>query len=84
MTRAQWYALIVTAGILILFAGGGGRRFTGGPLGPGGLVTDRHEGPLGSAASLHARIVQGAGTLRLERADTAAAYAVALTHDRRH
>jgi hypothetical protein len=80
MTRAQLYALIVTAGILVLFAGGGGRRFVGGP---GGVVTDRHEGMLGGAQTLQAHISQGAGTLRIQTADTDAAYLAALTHDRR-
>ena len=80
MTRAQLYALIVTAGILILFAGGGGRRFTGGI---GGVVTDRHQGALGAAARLRATIEQGAGALRLQTQDSDAAYEAVLTHDRR-
>ncbi|HEY6102553.1 MAG TPA: hypothetical protein VI007_04920 [bacterium] len=80
MTRAQLYALIVTAGILVLFAGGGGRRFVGGP---GGVVTERHEGMLGGAQLLRAHISQGAGTLRIQTADTETAYLAALTHDRR-
>lgn len=80
MTRAQLYALIVTAGILVLFAGGGGRRFAGGP---GGVVTERHEGMLGGAQVLRAQISQGAGTLRIQTADTETAYLAALTHDRR-
>lgn len=80
MSRARLYALIVTAGILVLFAGGGGRRFAGRP---GGVVTDRHEGALGSATLLRATIVQGAGTLRVQTADAEAAYVAALTHDRR-
>lgn len=80
MTRAQLYALIVTAGILVLFAGGGGRRFAGGP---GGVVTERHEGMLGGAQVLQAHISQGAGTLRIQTADTETAYLAALTHDRR-
>jgi len=80
MTRAQLYALIVTAGILVLFAGGGGRRFVGGP---GGTVTDRHDGALGGAGILRASIEQTAGTLRIQTADSDAAYAAVLTHDRR-
>lgn len=80
MTRAQLYALIVTAGILILFAGGGGRRFTGGI---GGVVTDRYQGALGAAARLRATIEQGAGALRLQTQDSDAAYEAVLTHDRR-
>lgn len=80
MSRAQLYALIVTAGILVLFAGGAGRRFVGEP---GGVVTDRHEGALGGASRLRAVIEQGAGTLRVQTADAEAAYVAALTHDRR-
>lgn len=80
MTRAQLYALIVTAGILVLFAGGGGRRFAGGP---GGVVTERHEGMLEGAQVLRAQISQGAGTLRIQTADGETAYLAALTHDRR-
>jgi len=80
MTRAQLYALIVTAGIVVLFAGGGGRRFMGGP---GGIITERHEGMLGGAQMLQANIAHGAGTLRMQTADTETAYLAALTHDRR-
>jgi hypothetical protein len=80
MTRAQLYALIVTAGIVVLFAGGGGRRFMGGP---GGVITERHEGVLGGAQTLQANIAHGAGTLRMQTADTETAYLAALTHDRR-
>jgi len=80
MSRAQLYALIVTAAILVLFAGGGGRRFVSGP---NGVVTDRREGALGSAAVLRATIQQGAGTLRVQTADAEAAYVAELTHERR-
>lgn len=80
MSRAQLYALIVTAGILVLFAGGGGRRFAGGPA---GVITERHEGALRDAAMLRATIQLGAGTLRLQTRDTDAAYVASLTHDRR-
>jgi hypothetical protein len=80
MTRAQLYALIVTAGILVLFAGGGGRRFASGP---GGMVTDRHEGPLAGATALRVSIELSAGTLRLQTVDSETAYAAVLTHDRR-
>ena len=80
MSRAQLYALIVTAAILVLFAGGGGRRFVSGP---GGVITDQHEGALGSASLLRATIAQGAGTLRVQTADAEAAYMAELTHERR-
>jgi len=80
VTRAQLYALIVTAGILLLFAGEGGRRFVGAP---DGVVTDRHDGPLGGAGQLRATIAQGAGTLRVQTTDAESAYVAELTHDRR-
>lgn len=77
MIRAQQWALLLTAVILVLAVAAGEGRLGGGA---GPTRTERFSAPLGRTGSLDVSISQGAGTLRVETIDSDTAYEAVLTH----